>query len=379
MAGLNETAIALRAQAQDEGALAGLDEQYEQAQARGVATTKQDRYGQVSPLSVLADVVRQSKSRKDLRGLTQARDETRGRIADNKNARALYELNRQQERDNVSDNQFNSTASDRKQAALKLSKAKLAQREPVDRLNPHTGKVERLEEGPNGGLYRNGVKIPDGNLYGLAPTETKDVSGSGYSNDWERKEFQKLLNTTTELEHISGKADNLPQSDLDLMNDKGTVFKHLLIQGVTPNLFDQFRKENFTGLSKSAQDFLTQINMMDSERRHALFGAALTGNENAKFDDIALAAKGLSISKMLDRLSIVSQSNYDKVVDMDTTSPHFKGRAVIDRRMEEIGAKYTPEWQESFAAQGTEDQWNELTRKQKIAFSKRFGGGSSGE
>ena len=379
MAGLNETAIALRAQAQDEGALAGLDEQYEQAQARGVATTKQDRYGQVSPLSVLADVVRQSKSRKDLRGLTQARDETRGRIADNKNARALYELNRQQERDNVSDSQFNSTASDRKQAALKLSTAKLAQREPVDRLNPHTGKVERLEEGPNGGLYRNGVKIPDGNLYGLAPTETKDVSGSGYSNDWERKEFQKHLNTTTELEHISGKADNLPQSDLDLMNDKGTVFKHLLIQGVTPNLFDQFRKENFTGLSKSAQDFLTQINMMDSERRHALFGAALTGNENAKFDDIALAAKGLSISKMLDRLSIVSQSNYDKVVNMDTTSPHFKGRAIIDRRMEEIGATYTPEWQESFAAQGTEDQWNELTRKQKIAFSKRFGGGSSGE
>ena len=79
--------------------LRGLDEQYEQAQARGVATTKQDRYGQVSPLSVLADVVRQSKSRKDLRGLTQARDETRGRIADNKNARALYELNRQQEQD----------------------------------------------------------------------------------------------------------------------------------------------------------------------------------------------------------------------------------------------------------------------------------------
>jgi hypothetical protein len=154
MAGLNETAIALRAQAQDEGALAGLDEQYEQAQARGVATTKQDRYGQVSPLSVLADVVRQSKSRKDLRGLTQARDETRGRIADNKNARDLYELNRQQERDNVSDNQFdtthglnkarqaevvkqnqkkneqfNTTAANKKEAAFKLATAKLKEAE----------------------------------------------------------------------------------------------------------------------------------------------------------------------------------------------------------------------------------------------------------
>ena len=163
------------------------------------------------------------------------------------------------------------------------------------------------------------------------------------------------------------------------MNDKGTVFKHLLIQGVTPNLFDQFRKENFTGLSKSAQDFLTQINMMDSERRHALFGAALTGNENAKFDDIALAAKGLSISKMLDRLSIVSQSNYDKVVNMDTTSPRFKGEAILKKRQEELRAKYTPKWREAFAAQGTEDQWDELTRKEKIAFSMTFGGGSSGE
>lgn len=391
MAGLNETAIALRAQAQDEGALAGLDEQYEQAQARGVATTKQDRYGQVSPLSVLADVVRQSKSRKDLRGLVQARDETRGRIADNKNARALYELNRQQERDNISDNQFDTThglnkarqAETARQNQIANDRYTTEQNQvktrPVEYVDAE-GNTRQLVSLGNGKWMDENRQIIDSIAgWTKAADKTKDVSGSGYSNDWERKEFQKLLNTTTELEHISGKADNLPQSDLDLMNDKGTVFKHLLIQGVTPNLFDQFRKENFTGLSKSAQDFLTQINMMDSERRHALFGAALTGNENAKFDDIALAAKGLSISKMLDRLSIVSQSNYDKVVNMDTTSPHFKGRAIIDRRMEEIGATYTPEWQESFAAQGTEDQWNELTRKQKIAFSKRFGGGSSGE
>ena len=388
MANIEELQRALRQGSDAKARLSGLDEQYQQAQDRGVATTKKDQYGQVSPLSVLADVVGQSRSRRDMRELAPQREAARSNIAQHENAGALYNAVRQQKRDNVSDEQFGIT-----HGLNKSKQAEVARQNQIknDRYTTEQGQVKTppVEYTDAEGNTRQLVSLGDGRWkdenrniitsiagWTKAADKTKDVSGSGYSNDWERKEFQKLLNTSTELAHISGKADNLSQSDLKLMNDKGTVFKQLLIKGVTPNLFDQFRKENYTGLSKSAQDFLTQINMMDSERRHALFGAALTGNENAKFDDIALAAKGLSIGKMLDRLSIVAESNQDKVVNLDTTSPHFKGTPIYENRQKEIGDKYTPAWSGSYSAQVTEDQWNELSRKQKIALSSQFKGDS---
>ena len=202
MAGLNETAIALRAQAQDEGALAGLDEQYEQAQARGVATTKQDRYGQVSPLSVLADVVRQSKSRKDLRGLTQARDETRGRIADNKNARALYELNRQQERDNVSDSQFEATYGlnkSREASRQKELAAKLALESQVGK--PTT--VWDIETGDRQDITFD----PQGNPFTLTTQGLKEpFDMTGFSTTKPEKIDATKLSAAAEKAYLEGKA-----------------------------------------------------------------------------------------------------------------------------------------------------------------------------
>ena len=77
MANIEELQRALRQGSDAKARLAGLDEQYQQAQDRGVATTKKDRYGQVSPLSVLADVVGQSRSRRDMRELAPQREAAR--------------------------------------------------------------------------------------------------------------------------------------------------------------------------------------------------------------------------------------------------------------------------------------------------------------
>ena len=91
MANIEELQRALRQGSDAKARLAGLDEQYQQAQDRGVATTKKDRYGQVSPLSVLADVVGQSRSRRDMRELAPQREAARNTIAQNEHAQgALY-------------------------------------------------------------------------------------------------------------------------------------------------------------------------------------------------------------------------------------------------------------------------------------------------
>lgn len=99
MANIEELQRALRQGSDAKARLSGLDEQYQQAQDRGVATTKKDQYGQVSPLSVLADVVGQSRSRRDMRELAPQREAARSNIAQHENAQGLFNAVRQQEQD----------------------------------------------------------------------------------------------------------------------------------------------------------------------------------------------------------------------------------------------------------------------------------------
>jgi len=100
MANIEELQRALRQGSDAKARLSGLDEQYQQAQDRGVATTKKDQYGQVSPLSVMADVVGQSRSRRDMRELAPQREAARSNIAQHENAQGLFNAVRQQEQDN---------------------------------------------------------------------------------------------------------------------------------------------------------------------------------------------------------------------------------------------------------------------------------------
>lgn len=87
---INNLAMALRAGAQGTADLAGYDEEFADATARGNPTTQMDKYGQVSGLSVLADVMGQSRSRKNLRELAPKRTAARTAVADNANAQGLY-------------------------------------------------------------------------------------------------------------------------------------------------------------------------------------------------------------------------------------------------------------------------------------------------
>jgi len=316
MAGLNETAIALRAQAQDEGALAGLDEQYEQAQARGVATTKQDRYGQVSPLSVLADVVRQSKSRKDLRGLTQARDETRGRIADNKNARALYELNRQQERDNVSDSQFETT-----HGLNKARQAETARQNQIanDRYTTEQNQVETapVEYTDAEGNTRQLVSLGNGKWmdenrqvidsiagWTKAADKTADTTKTvGYGNAAQDKEALKSLMMMGKAERVAAQGNALSSEAKAELNDGNVRFKEVLLNTFSPSKAKALIKSSFSGYSDEAKNFIVSLSRMSAEDRHALFGAALTQGEAESSEDFLARVEGLTLDQMMYRLS----------------------------------------------------------------------------
>jgi len=87
----NELAKQLRSGSRAKASLAGLDEDYLRATDKVDNTkSKVDKYGQVSPLMVLSDVLRQSSGRKKMRELSPQRVNARQGIADNENAAALY-------------------------------------------------------------------------------------------------------------------------------------------------------------------------------------------------------------------------------------------------------------------------------------------------
>ena len=88
---LENLTLALRQGAQGKAKLAGLDEQYTRANAlRGSQSAKIDQYGQVSPLAAMADIINQSRGRKDMREIEPQRVAARQSIADNANAMPLY-------------------------------------------------------------------------------------------------------------------------------------------------------------------------------------------------------------------------------------------------------------------------------------------------
>ena len=111
MANIEELQRALRQGSDAKARLSGLDEQYQQAQDRGVATTKKDKWGQVSPLSVLADVVGQSRSRRDMRELAPQREAARSSIAQHENAQGLFNARVAANKVKQDQDNYNSTAS----------------------------------------------------------------------------------------------------------------------------------------------------------------------------------------------------------------------------------------------------------------------------
>ena len=89
---LEALSLALRQKAQGEADLMGLDEEYARASnLRDNTKSKINKYGTVSPLSLVADVINQSRGRKEMRELAPQRTAARTAISDNANALPLYQ------------------------------------------------------------------------------------------------------------------------------------------------------------------------------------------------------------------------------------------------------------------------------------------------
>jgi len=126
MQDLNQLSLALRSGAQGQANLAGLDEKY--ADARGLRDSQGaqiNKYGTVSPLAIAADVINNSRGRKDIRGLDTQRTAARAAIADNANALPLYQAREKEKAATQAQSNYELDNTNRANAALKLATAKV--------------------------------------------------------------------------------------------------------------------------------------------------------------------------------------------------------------------------------------------------------------
>jgi hypothetical protein len=92
MQDLNQLSLALRSGSQGKSDLAGLDEKYADArELRGSQGANINKYGTVSPLALAADVINNSRGRKDMRGIEPQRVNARAAIAENEHALPMYQ------------------------------------------------------------------------------------------------------------------------------------------------------------------------------------------------------------------------------------------------------------------------------------------------
>jgi hypothetical protein len=316
MANIEELQRALRQGSDAKARLSGLDEQYQQAQDRGVATTKKDQYGQVSPLSVLADVVGQSRSRRDMRELAPQREAARSTIAQHENAGALYNAVRQQKRDNVSDEQFGIT-----HGLNKSKQAEVARQNQIknDRYTTEQGQVKTppVEYTDAEGNTRQLVSLGDGRWkdenrniitsiagWTKAADKTADVTKTvGYGNTHQDKEALKTLMMMGKAERVGAQANGLSSEAKAELNDGNVRLKEVLLNTFSPSKAKALIKSAYSGYSDEAKNFIVSLSRMSAEDRHALFGAALTQGEAESSEDFLARVEGLTLDQMMYRLS----------------------------------------------------------------------------
>jgi hypothetical protein len=115
---LNALTLALRQNAQGEADLGGLNEDYARAEnMRNTSNAKVNQYGTVSPFAVMADVINQSRGRKDMREIAPQRTAARSSVANNANAFKLYQAQQIDQQNKQAQDNFETTN------ALKLSTA----------------------------------------------------------------------------------------------------------------------------------------------------------------------------------------------------------------------------------------------------------------
>ena len=329
MAGLEELSLALRNTSQGKADLMGLDEDYARAtKLRDTTLSKPDQYGQLSPLMAMADVLRQSKGRRDMRQLKPQRVNARNMIASGENAGTLYNARFAQDRATEADRQFGVTEENKVRAANSLARAKVAARKEkygredatgalVSKMSPdgaeHTVRYNKHTKK----AYLDGEEITDFSKWTDPPTRTIEFPGGGYDDKGANKRAEEQIITLGNIDTAIGLTNQFSPETLERLNSVPERIKKGLIEGVLPSKAAEFVKD-WREKDPAVKQYFTFLNSLSADQRHALFGAALTDVENRSANSFLAGVAMLPIDVQVQRLRDGITKGVDALGVMDS-------------------------------------------------------------
>ena len=159
-------------------------------------------------------------------------------------------------------------------------------------------------------------------LTGKVPYESPTSrSGRTYTPAAVNKAWFESVNRLSAGHSLITAAAGIPDEDKATLDDNTDILGNLLISAVTPDFLDQFVQSN-RNLSAETQNFLRQLNMMDAETRHKLFGAALTDNESASAKTILAQINDIGFTRALDQVVLEMEKALSTARNADYVSGH---------------------------------------------------------
>lgn len=331
MAGLDELSLALRAGAQGKADLAGLDEDYTRAATmRDTPQSQINRYGQVSPLSVMADVLRQSSGRKKLREIAPQRAAARSAMADSASALPLYQAQTAADKFQYAKESDATKATALVQAAqAKATRAAetartLATAKGGARSKPEAWVNKDGSGQVTGFMTDEGFVDVDGQPVDIAnkipykeySVSTKSVGGGVGKTS--AKDLAALKSSIRAVDNTFQAIETMTTEDQAAFNDKGHQAKIIAMKAMTPASFEALVESSFAGYPPATQNMLIQLNKMSAVERNRMFGSALTATELSSSKDFLPAVMGRGLPWIVEALKTGKKASVNGLLDSNT-------------------------------------------------------------
>lgn len=311
MAGLEELKQAILRSKQAAGSLSGLDEQYARADAlRDRPMPQINEYGTVSPFSVLANVVDRSRGRRDVRELTPQRQAAMQDIASGEAMlegdvlrRALAKEGREVEShaDDLTMSKFERTLKKQQEERARLKQQhELSESEGEGEtwINKDGERLAVVYDNLNRPRLLNGQEVPEGYYPEGYRGSGLGTRGKAFS-DSDKRRIQREISAVEETRRVTknykpmyAQPTGLPTAFIN--NFASASSRNDLLKYVGPDV-DPDVKE-------AAQWWADWRFFFTLEKRHELFGATLTANEQKAWDEAQLVMPGMDPAEVKRRI-----------------------------------------------------------------------------
>lgn len=325
MADLNKLAAALRAGAEAQADVEGLQSQYDSANSLVNTGAPAAR----SFLSGIVGNLDRQRGREQLRDVQPRLQAARRAAAEGKVAETMYGYETDADktqysrgRDDINDQWREGGVGRALKQAAGIRRQQNADASSKHMINVKTGDQATVQQNKfTGQLTIDGTPVNSSDWvdYNRPPSKSGGSGGSGADRAAAQKEAYKLYTLRTDVEDVSSIAKNFSQEDVKQLEDVHTRLKHKLIDTMTPEAWEQFAETELKGYSPEVKRFLNRVRTGSAELRHSLFGSALSSGERRLSEGFLPSAGGLSLSDVMLRLDEIDGRSGRKLENLDTS------------------------------------------------------------